>query len=51
MKNCGLRFHAKIAQKDFLSDLMKVVQQKVSSIDFLLNNLRPIIGPLLQGGL
>lgn len=29
MKNCGFRFHAKIAQKDFLSDLMKVISQKV----------------------
>ncbi len=33
MKNCGFRFHAKIAQKDFLSDLMKVITAKVD--DFL----------------
>ena len=31
VKNCGFRFHIKIAQRDFLSDLMRVIQQKVSS--------------------
>ena len=28
VKNCGIRFHSKIAQKDFLSDLMKVIAIK-----------------------
>ena len=32
VKNCGLRFHHKIAQKDFLTDLMKVIQPKVSIV-------------------
>ena len=29
MKNCGLRFHVKIAQKEFLNDLLRVIQPKV----------------------
>ncbi|KAL5473071.1 hypothetical protein EMCRGX_G027512 [Ephydatia muelleri] len=28
VKNCGIRFHTKIAQKDFLSDLLKVINPK-----------------------
>jgi len=31
VKNCGFRFHRKLAQRDFLTDLMRVIQQKVSS--------------------
>ncbi|XP_065900045.1 TOM1-like protein 2 [Dysidea avara] len=27
-KNCGIRFHSRIAQKDFLQDLMKIINQK-----------------------
>lgn len=29
VKNCGLRFHVKIAQREFLNDLLRVVQPKV----------------------
>ena len=29
VKNCGLRFHVKIAQKEFLNDLLRVIQPKV----------------------
>lgn len=28
VKNCGLRFHVKIAQREFLNDLLRVVQPK-----------------------
>ncbi len=28
VKNCGIRFHSKIAQRDFLNDLMKVIATK-----------------------
>jgi hypothetical protein len=28
VKNCGLRFHVKIAQKEFLNDLLRVIQPK-----------------------
>ncbi len=31
MKNCGLRFHTKIAQKEFLNDMLRVLNPKVSS--------------------
>ena len=31
MKNCGSRFHLKIAQKEFLQDLYKVIAAKVCS--------------------
>ena len=30
VKNCGLRFHIKVAQKDFLNDMLKVINPKVS---------------------
>lgn len=39
MKNCGIRFHVKIAQKDFLRDLTAVIQPKVSCVRFLYNNV------------
>lgn len=29
VKNCGHRFHVKIAQKDFLSELVKIINPKV----------------------
>ena len=29
VKNCGHRFHVKIAQKDFLSELVKTINPKV----------------------
>lgn len=29
VKNCGNRFHVKIAQRDFLSELVKVINPKV----------------------
>ena len=29
VKNCGLRFHVKIAQRDFLNDLLRIIQLKV----------------------
>ncbi len=28
VKNCGIRFHSKIAQRDFLHDMMKVISVK-----------------------
>lgn len=50
MKNCGLRFHSKIAQKDFLNDLTKVIQAKVCINPFIKIPLRmnkPLI--LMEG--
>ena len=32
MKNCGLRFHVKIAQRDFLNDLLRIIQPKVCTL-------------------
>ena len=31
VKNCGYRFHCKIAQRDFLAELTKIIQKKVST--------------------
>ena len=35
VKNCGLRLHTKIAQKDFLKDLMSVINAKVFKLSGL----------------
>ena len=32
-KNCGIRFHTRIAQKDFLQDLLKVISPKVKMLN------------------
>ena len=39
VKNCGHRFHVKIAQKDFLSELVKVINPKVCQESYRIGKL------------
>ena len=41
VKNCGQRFHVKIAQKDFLSELVKIINPKVCLELYKIGDLSP----------